>query len=75
MYVYIMYNGGHHIHRDFEMSAYGSGPEENEIRSKAEAKNLSITFHSAIDHAVLTNYKVSTNIESSSSTHLCTASP
>ena len=44
--------------KDFEMMAYGSGPEEAEIRAKSEAKNLSITFHSAIDHATLTNYKV-----------------
>lgn len=47
--------------RTFTLDAYGSGPDESEIRRKALARNLSVNFHGAVDHATLTQYKVFIN--------------
>ena len=44
--------------RTFTLDAYGSGPDENEIKRKSLARNLSINFHGAVDHATLSQYKV-----------------
>eukprot|EP00624_Nannochloropsis_granulata_P000622 evm.model.NODE_1241_length_51861_cov_21.854361.4 len=47
--------------RTFKMDVYGSGPDEDEIKRKAMARSLSITFHGAVDHAQLSQYKVFIN--------------
>lgn len=44
--------------RTFTLDAYGSGPDEGEIKRKALARNLTINFHGAVDHATLSQYKV-----------------
>ncbi len=47
--------------RTFTLDAYGSGPDEGEIRRKSLARNLSVNFHGAVDHATLSQYKVFIN--------------
>jgi len=47
--------------RTFKMDVYGSGPDEDEIKRKAMARTLGITFHGAVDHAQLSQYKVFIN--------------
>lgn len=45
--------------RTFDIHIYGSGPDEGDIRKRAESKQLeTIQFHPGIDHASLTKYKV-----------------
>lgn len=52
------------------MHVYGSGPDADEIRDKAQALGLSVKFFPATDHAELTQYKIFVN--PSESEVLCT---
>lgn len=52
------------------LSAYGSGPNSDAIRERAEEMGLAVEFHPATDHAELTMYK--TFVNPSQSEVLCT---
>lgn len=55
---------------DIALSAYGSGPDSEEIRERAESMGLAVEFHPATDHAELSAYK--TFVNPSESEVLCT---
>lgn len=52
------------------LSVYGSGPNSDEIRERAEAMGLDVEFNPATDHAELSMYK--TFVNPSESEVLCT---
>ncbi|CAN0003531.1 unnamed protein product, partial [Hapterophycus canaliculatus] len=56
--------------REVVLSAYGSGPDSEAIRERAESMGLAVKFHPATDHAELSAYK--TFVNPSESEVLCT---
>ena len=54
---YVKSRTGQHIPVD----VYGSGPHEKEIKREASRRQLVVKFLGAIDHALLTEYKVFVN--------------
>ncbi|KAG5175372.1 Digalactosyldiacylglycerol synthase, family GT4 [Tribonema minus] len=45
----------------FPVDVYGTGPELDQIRERAEALKLQVTFHPATDHATLSQYRLFVN--------------